>query len=44
MEEVVRMGQVTLHKLKSHLRSCADILRGSTEDRTNWKTYIREYY
>src|SRR5437867_787940 len=31
---------VTLNKLKSHLWNCAEILRGSAVDRTDWKAYI----
>jgi len=31
---------LTLHDLKSHLWSCAEILRGSAVDRTDWKAYI----
>jgi len=30
----------TLHDLKSHLWNCAEILRGSAVDRTDWKAYI----
>ena len=30
----------TLQDLKSHLWDCADILRGSAVDRTDWKGYI----
>lgn len=31
---------ITLHELKSHLWKCAEILRGSAVDRTDWKAYI----
>jgi len=31
---------LTLQILKSHLWSCAEILRGSAVDRTDWKAYI----
>jgi len=31
---------LTLQQLKSHLWSCAEILRGSAVDRTDWKAYI----
>src|SRR5436853_6260641 len=31
---------LTLHDLKSHLWNCAEILRGSAVDRTDWKAYI----
>jgi type I restriction enzyme M protein len=31
---------VTLNELKSHLWRCAEILRGSAVDRTDWKAYI----
>ena len=31
---------VTLQDLKSHLWNCAEILRGSAVDRTDWKAYI----
>jgi len=31
---------LTLHELKSHLWNCAEILRGSAVDRTDWKAYI----
>lgn len=31
---------LTLHNLKSHLWDCAEILRGSAVDRTDWKAYI----
>ena len=34
------MGLLTLHDLKSHLWNCAEILRGSAVDRTDWKAYI----
>lgn len=34
------MGQLTLQQLKSHLWNCAEILRGSAVDRTDWKAYI----
>ena len=29
-----------LQDLKSHLWDCAEILRGSAVDRTDWKAYI----
>ena len=29
-----------LNELKSHLWNCADILRGSAVDRTDWKAFI----
>jgi len=32
--------QLTLQSLKSHLWDCAEILRGSAVDRTDWKAYI----
>jgi type I restriction enzyme M protein len=32
--------ELTLNKLKSHLWNCAEILRGSAVDRTDWKAYI----
>ena len=31
---------MTLARLKSHLWNCAEILRGSAVDRTDWKAYI----
>lgn len=31
---------LTLQDLKSHLWNCAQILRGSPVDRTDWKAYI----
>jgi len=31
---------LTLSELKSHLWNCAEILRGSAVDRTDWKAYI----
>ncbi|HOW96493.1 MAG TPA: class I SAM-dependent DNA methyltransferase [Kiritimatiellia bacterium] len=31
---------MTLQELKSHLWNCAEILRGSAVDRTDWKAYI----
>lgn len=31
---------LTLHDLKAHLWNCAEILRGSAVDRTDWKAYI----
>ena len=31
---------LTLQDLKSHLWNCAEILRGSAVDRTDWKAYI----
>ncbi len=31
---------VSLQQLKSHLWNCAEILRGSAVDRTDWKAYI----
>jgi type I restriction enzyme M protein len=31
---------LTLQELKSHLWMCAEILRGSAVDRTDWKAYI----
>lgn len=31
---------LTLQELKSHLWNCAEILRGSAVDRTDWKAYI----
>jgi len=31
---------IDLHQLKSHLWNCAEILRGSAVDRTDWKAYI----
>ena len=31
---------MTLNELKSHLWNCAEILRGSAVDRTDWKAYI----
>src|SRR3990170_7589386 len=31
---------LTLQELKSHLWNCAQILRGSAVDRTDWKAYI----
>jgi type I restriction enzyme M protein len=31
---------LTLEELKSHLWNCAEILRGSAVDRTDWKAYI----
>ncbi len=31
---------ITLQELKSHLWNCAEILRGSAVDRTDWKAYI----
>jgi len=34
------MGMVTLQQLKAHLWNCAEILRGSAVDRTDWKAYI----
>lgn len=33
-------GRVTAQDLKSHLWNCAEILRGSAVDRTDWKAYI----
>ena len=33
-------NQLTLQELKSHLWNCAQILRGSAVDRTDWKGYI----
>lgn len=30
---------MTLHEFMSHLWNCAEILRGSAVDRTNWKAY-----
>ena len=33
-------NQLTLKDLKSHLWNCAQILRGSAVDRTDWKGYI----
>ena len=33
-------NQTTLQNLKSHLWNCAEILRGSAVDRTDWKAYI----
>lgn len=33
-------GQLNLTSLKSHLWNCAQILRGSAVDRTDWKGYI----
>ncbi|RMF24083.1 MAG: SAM-dependent DNA methyltransferase, partial [Deltaproteobacteria bacterium] len=33
-------GSLELQKLKSHLWNCANILRGSAVDRTDWKAYI----
>jgi type I restriction-modification system DNA methylase subunit len=33
-------NSITLQNLKSHLWNCAEILRGSAVDRTDWKTYI----
>ena len=35
-----RSGGITLTDLKSHLWNCAEILRGSAVDRTDWKGYI----
>jgi hypothetical protein len=44
---VARSGRIdeaamplTLPELKSHLWNCAEILRGSAVDRTDWKAYI----
>ena len=34
------MSGLTLSELKSHLWDCANILRGSAVDRTDWKGYI----
>src|SRR5437762_14184784 len=31
---------LTLQELKKHLWNCAEILRGSAVDRTDWKAYI----
>lgn len=31
---------INLQSLKSHLWNCAEILRGSAVDRTDWKAYI----
>jgi type I restriction enzyme M protein len=31
---------LTLQELKSHLWNCAEVLRGSAVDRTDWKAYI----
>ncbi len=31
---------LTLQHLKSHIWNCAEILRGSAVDRTDWKAYI----
>ncbi len=31
---------ITIYDLKSHLWNCAEILRGSAVDRTDWKAYI----
>ena len=36
----VRFMPLTLQELKSHLWNCAEILRGSAVDRTDWKAYI----
>jgi len=38
----LRLAQepLTLQQLKSHLWNCAEILRGSAVDRTDWKAYI----
>ena len=33
-------GPLTLPALKVHLWNCAEILRGSAVDRTDWKAYI----
>ena len=33
-------GSLTLQELKSELWNCAQILRGSAIDRTDWKGYI----
>jgi len=35
-----RLPRVDLSQLKSHLWDCAEILRGSAVDRTDWKAYI----
>ena len=35
-----RVKGLTLGELKSHLWNCAEILRGSAVDRTDWKAYI----
>jgi type I restriction enzyme M protein len=34
------MAHMTLQELKSHLWNCAEVLRGSAVDRTDWKAYI----
>src|SRR5680860_1277405 len=34
------LSTVSLQELKSHLWNCAEILRGSAVDRTDWKAYI----
>lgn len=31
---------ITLQELKSHLWKCAEVLRGSAVDRTDWKAFI----
>ena len=33
-------SRLTLRELKSHLWNCAEILRGSAVDRTDWKAFI----
>ena len=38
--EEQRLETVDLSRLKSHLWNCAEILRGSAVDRTDWKGYI----
>ncbi len=35
-----KQDSVSLQELKSHLWNCAEILRGSAVDRTDWKGYI----
>ena len=35
---------LTLQELKAHLWNCAQILRGSAVDRTDWKGYILPLY
>ncbi len=40
MATVYLAEDLTLAELKSHLWNCANILRGSAVDRTDWKGYI----
>src|SRR3954454_10246446 len=39
-QHIVRPPTTTLDSLKSRLWQCAQILRGSAVDRTDWKAYI----